>query len=79
MNTPHNKNNQAGIASQQVITELNKRMPKGYVKLTGHAKRLAKTAPTDWSQTGNLTLRNANGSLDSNPKSIIYSNFNLND
>jgi hypothetical protein len=79
MNTPQDKKNQAGIASQEVITELNKRMPKGYVKLTGHAKRLAKTAPTDWSQTGNLTLRNANGSLDSNPKSIIYSNFNLND
>jgi hypothetical protein len=73
------KKESAGIASKQVITELNKRMPKGYVKLTGHAKRLAKTAPTDWSQTGNLTLRNANGSLDTNPKSLLYSQSNLND
>ena len=79
MNTPHDKNNQAGIASKELLDAINAQMPKGYVKVNSHAKRLAKTTPTDWTQTGNLTLRNANGSLDSNPKSMLYSNFNLND
>ena len=79
MNTPHDKNNQAGIAPKELLDAVSADMPKGYVKLTGYAKHLAKTTPTDWTQTGNLTIRNANGSLDSNPKSLLYSNFNLND
>lgn len=79
MTTPHNKNNKAGIAEKRVTDAIWAEMPKGSVRLTGHAKRLAKSVPTDWTQTGNLALRNANGSLDTKPESIIYSNFNLND
>jgi hypothetical protein len=79
MITPHNENNKAGIASKRVTDAIWAEMPKGSIKVNRFARELAKSRPTDWTQTGNLTLRNANGSLDTNPKSIIYSNFNLND
>lgn len=79
MNTRHTDKNKAGIAPKALTDAVWKNIPKGKVKLTGHAKRLANTTPSDWSQTGNLTLVNANGSLDINPKSLLYSSSNLND
>lgn len=79
MNTPHNKNNTANIASKELIDVVFAQMPKGSVTVNSNAKRLAESGSTDWVQTGNLTIRNANGSLDTNPKSLLYSNFNLND
>lgn len=79
MTTPKIKNNKAGIAPKALLDAVWANMPKGKVKLTGHAKRLANTPVTDWTQTGNLALVNANGSLDFNPKSFINSDFTLND
>lgn len=79
MNTTHNKNNKAGIAQKALSDFIWTAMPKGKVKLTGLSKYLKKSNPTDWTQTGNVTVLNANGSLDINPKSLLYSTSNLND
>lgn len=73
MNTRHNKNNTVGVASNQLIKAVWDEIPNGFAKLTGHAKHLSESVPTDWTQTGNVTVLNANGSLDINPKSLITS------